>query len=121
MNALNNGEVVAVTPNDVRFIFNARRSPRLWQPFGSVPRNYLRSIPINQLNLGLFRAPECSRMSGFSSVPALQCAKQPQAGFGITRNTQVPDIQLENAGFSFGTRPKSNSTTRCSIRASLVF
>lgn len=102
-NELNNGNVVSVTPNDVRFIFNGPGAARVFgNPFGTVPRNYLRSIPINQLNLGLFKSTRVFENVRVQFRAELYNAlNHPQAGFGITRNTQVPDIQIEDAGFTF--------------------
>jgi len=103
-NALNTtGAVVPVTKNDVRFILNGPGAARIFgNPFGDMPRNYGRSIPINQLNLGLFKTTKIRENIRLQFRAELYNAlNHPQAGFGVTRNSQVPDIVLEDAGFTF--------------------
>jgi outer membrane receptor protein involved in Fe transport len=103
-NALNTtGDVTPVTKDQVRFIINGPGAARIFNnPFGDMPRNYGRSIPIDQLNLGIFKTTKIreniSLQFRFEMYNALN---HPQAGFGVTRNSQNPDIILEDAGFTF--------------------
>ena len=98
------GNIVPVTRNQVRFILNGPGAARIFgNPFGDMPRNYARSIPINQLNLGIFKTTKVWENVRIQFRAELYNAlNHPQAGFGITRNTQVPDILLEDTGFTFG-------------------
>jgi hypothetical protein len=102
-NALNNGNIVPVSRNDVRFIINGPGAARIFgTPFGNVPRNYLRTPAIDQLNLGLFKTTRIAERVKLQFRAELYNAlNHPQAGFGVTRQTQLPDIQLEDAGFTF--------------------
>ncbi|HMJ26879.1 MAG TPA: hypothetical protein VK475_13670, partial [Pyrinomonadaceae bacterium] len=103
-NALNTtGDVVTVTKDQVRFILNGPGAARIFgNPFGDMPRNYGRSIPINQLNLGLFKTTKIRENIRLQIRAELYNAlNHPQAGFGVTRSGQAPDILLEDAGFTF--------------------
>ena len=104
-NALNTtGAVVPVNKTDVRFILNGPGAARIFgNPFGDVPRNYARSIPINQLNLGIFKTTKIRENVRLQiRAEFYNVLNHPQAGFGVTRQAQVPDIVLEDAGFTFG-------------------
>jgi outer membrane receptor protein involved in Fe transport len=103
-NSLNTtGDVVTVTKDQVRFILNGPGAARIFgNPFGDMPRNYGRSIPINQLNLGFFKTTKIRENVRLQIRAELYNAlNHPQAGFGVTRNSQTPDILLEDAGFTF--------------------
>jgi outer membrane receptor protein involved in Fe transport len=97
------GNTVAVTKDQVRFILNGPGAARIFgNPFGDMPRNYGRSIPINQLNLGFFKTTKIRENVRLQVRAELYNAlNHPQAGFGVTRNGQAPDILLEDAGFTF--------------------
>jgi hypothetical protein len=52
----NKANIVPVTPNDVRFIINARTAQAVFgTPFGNVPRNALRDAPQNVVNASVFK------------------------------------------------------------------
>src|SRR3712207_3736098 len=57
LTALNaTGEVLPVTLNDVKYVFNGPGAARIFgTPFGSAGRNIERGPILNQLNLGLFK------------------------------------------------------------------
>ncbi|HLJ26974.1 MAG TPA: TonB-dependent receptor [Candidatus Angelobacter sp.] len=56
LNALNNGNVVTVTNNDVRFIMNTGTAQTVFgTPFGNVPRNSLRDAISNIANVSVFK------------------------------------------------------------------
>jgi outer membrane receptor protein involved in Fe transport len=104
-NALNTtGAVVPVNKTDVRFILNGPGAARIFgNPFGDMPRNYARSIPINQMNLGIFKTTKIRENVRLQiRAEFYNVLNHPQAGFGVTRQAQVPDIVLEDAGFTFG-------------------
>jgi len=98
------GNVVPVTRDQVRYILNGPGAARIFgNPFGDMPRNTARSIPINQLNLGFFKNTKLWENVTIQFRAELYNAlNHPQAGFGITRQAQNPDIILEDAGFTFG-------------------
>jgi hypothetical protein len=98
------GNVVPVTRDQVRYILNGPGAARIFgNPFGDMPRNTARSIPINQLNLGFFKTTKIRENVNIQFRAELYNAlNHPQAGFGITRQAQNPDIILEDAGFTFG-------------------
>ena len=104
LNELNTtGNEVAVTPNDVRFIFNGPGAARVFlNPFGNTPRNYLRAPAIDQLNLGFFKTTKIGEKVRLQFRAELYNAlNHPQAGFGVTRQSQLPDINIEDAGLTF--------------------
>jgi hypothetical protein len=114
LNELNNGNVVPVTTNDVRFIFNGPGAARVFgTPFGNVPRNYLRSIPIDQINLGLFKNTKIGENINLQfRAEFFNVLNHPQAGFGITRQVQLPDVNVDNAGISFADNTQIEKSRR---------
>jgi hypothetical protein len=104
LNELNNsGTPVTVTSNQVRYIYNGPGAARAFgNPFGDVPRNYLRGPAINQLNLGFFKTTRIMENIRLQFRAELYNAlNHPQPGFGVTRASSVPDFQVENAGVFF--------------------
>lgn len=108
------GAIVPVTKNDVRFILNGPGAARIFgNPFGDMPRNYARAIPINQLNLGIFKTTKIFENVRLQFRAELYNAlNHPQAGFGVTRNSQLPDIILEDSGFTFGDKTQIEQARR---------
>jgi hypothetical protein len=87
-------------------------------PFGDMPRNTARSIPINQLNLGFFKTTKLWENVNIQFRAELYNAlNHPQAGFGITRQAQNPDIFLEDARLHVRRyHPGRTGPSRCAIR-----
>jgi hypothetical protein len=104
LNALNStGDVVSVTPNDVRFIFNGPGAARIFgTPFGTAARNSLRGPKLNQLNFGLFKNTKITetikvqfRMEMFNAL------NHPSPGYGVSvpgTGGFVPSNDVGNAG-----------------------
>ena len=104
LNDLNNGVVRAVTPNDVRFIYNGPGAARLFNsPYGNVPRYYLVGPPINQMNFGVFKNTRVfERVNIQFRAEFFNVLNHPNPGYGVTRNSSLPNILLENAGNAAG-------------------
>jgi outer membrane receptor protein involved in Fe transport len=104
LNALNStGNVVNVTPNDVRFIFNGPGAAQVFNtPFGNAARNSLRGPAINQLNAGLFKNIKVfERLTLQLRGEAFNVLNHPQPGYGVntTNSGYLPDFFVEDAGF----------------------
>jgi outer membrane receptor protein involved in Fe transport len=107
LNALNNGVIQAVTPADVRFIYNGPGAARIFgTPYGNSPRYGLAGPPINQTNIGIFKN---TRAFGETHPVIIQFRAElfnafnhPQIGFGVTRNTSLPNTSLDAAGIAGG-------------------
>ena len=100
MNDLNNGVIRSVTPNDVRFIYNGPGAARLFgSPYGNTPRYNLVGPAINQLNLGVFKNTRVFEKVNIQfRAEFFNVLNHPQPGYGVTRNSSLPNILLENAG-----------------------
>jgi outer membrane receptor protein involved in Fe transport len=86
LNALNStGDVVGVTPNDVRFIFNGPGAAQVFgTPFGDSPRNALRGPIFNQLNASLFKNIKVmERLTVQLRGEAFNVLNHPNPGFGV--------------------------------------
>jgi hypothetical protein len=104
LSALNNGELVPVSPNDVRFILNAPGSARFFNnPFGTVGRNSERGPALNHLNLGIFKNTRITenvkvqfRLEMFNAL------NHPNPGYGVAGEDEYPGdpgpALIENAG-----------------------
>jgi len=108
LNALNNGVTTAVTPNDVRFIYNGPGAAKLFgSPYGNSPRYVLSGPAINQSNIGIFKN---TRVFGESHPVIVQFRAElfnafnhPQPGFGAgIRNGSLPSASLDTAGLQTG-------------------
>lgn len=107
LNELNTtGNLVAVTPNDVRFIFNGPGAARIFgTPFGTTPRNYLQGPALNQLNLGFFKTTRILENVKIQFRAELYNAlNHPSPGYGITNSSSngftIPSLFVENASVS---------------------
>jgi hypothetical protein len=105
LNQLNStGNVVSVTPNDVRFIFNGPGSAKIFNtPFGNAARNSLRGPKLNQLNMGLFKNIKVfERLTVQLRGEAFNVLNHPNPGYGVngTNNNAgyLPDFFTEDAG-----------------------
>jgi hypothetical protein len=100
------GNTVAVSPNDVRFIFNGPGAARIFNnPFGTTPRNYLQGPALNQLNLGFFKTAKIfENVSLQFRAEVYNALNHPSPGYGITNLTNngytIPDLFVDDAGSS---------------------
>ena len=104
MNGINQGDVVAVTPNDVRFIFNGPGAARIFgKPFGDSGRNSLRGPIFNQLNMSLFKNIKImERLTLQLRGEAFNVLNHPNPGFGVAAGGSLPSINVNNAGLEGG-------------------
>jgi outer membrane receptor protein involved in Fe transport len=101
LNELNRtGNLVAVTPNDVRFIFNGPGAARRFgNPFGNVGRNSERGPALNQLNLGIFKNTKISeRVNIQFRAELFNALNHPNPGYGVAGESDLPDTFIEDAG-----------------------
>jgi outer membrane receptor protein involved in Fe transport len=100
LNALNQGSVVPVSPNDVRFIVNLPNSARIFgTPFGNSGRNVLRGPALNQLNASLFKNIKINeRLSLQLRGEAYNVLNHPNPGYGVNAAGYLPDFFVEDAG-----------------------
>ena len=101
MNEINrNGQCVATTPNDVRFIFNGPGAARIFgTPFGDSPRNYLRGPIFNQLNMSVFKNINIfENLKLQLRAEAFNVLNHPNPGFGIAAGGYLPNINVGAAG-----------------------
>jgi outer membrane receptor protein involved in Fe transport len=99
------GQVVSVTPNDVKYVFNGPGAAQLFNtPFGSVGRGIERGPIFNQLNLGLIKNIKVfERLSVQLRGEAFNVMNHPQPGIGSAvtgGTTHLPNINVNNAGIS---------------------
>jgi outer membrane receptor protein involved in Fe transport len=97
------GNLVAVTPNDVRFILNGPGAAKLFgSPFGNMPRNYLRGPAINVLNAGIFKNTNVGeRLKVQFRAELFNVLNHPSPGYGdgSLAGASVPDIFIGDASF----------------------
>jgi outer membrane receptor protein involved in Fe transport len=100
LNALNQGSVVPVSPNDVHFIVNLPNSARIFgTPFGNAGRNILRGPALNQLNASLFKNIKINeRLSLQLRGEAYNVLNHPNPGYGVNAAGYLPDFFTEDAG-----------------------
>jgi outer membrane receptor protein involved in Fe transport len=101
LNALNStGDVVSVSPNDVRFIVNTPNAARIFgTPFGNAGRNILRGPALNQLNASLFKNIKVTeRLSLQLRGEAYNVLNHPNPGYGVNTAGYLPDFFTEDAG-----------------------
>jgi hypothetical protein len=103
LNALNStGDLVPVTPNDVRFILNAPGSAaRFGNPFGNVGRNSERGPALNHLNLGIFKNTKISETVKVQfRLEMFNALNHPNPGYGVAGEDSLPDTFVDDAGVS---------------------
>ncbi|MFL6229812.1 MAG: carboxypeptidase regulatory-like domain-containing protein [Pyrinomonadaceae bacterium] len=101
LTALNaTGDIVPVTTNDVKYIFNGPGAARLFgTPFGSSPRNAERGPIFNQLNMSLFKNIKVfERLTVQLRGEAFNVLNHPNPGFGVERGGYLPAININAAG-----------------------
>ncbi|HET9529289.1 MAG TPA: TonB-dependent receptor [Blastocatellia bacterium] len=101
-NEFNRGNLVTVSPNDVRYIFNGPGAAvRFGTPFGNVPRNYEKGPRLNQLNLGIFKNTRINeRVTVQFRTELFNALNHPNPGYGLLGAEAVtfPDNFVEDAG-----------------------
>ncbi len=99
-NALNNGNVVPVTLNDVRFVFNGPGAAvRFGTPFGNVPRNSEMGPALNILNIGIFKNVKVTEKTRVQIRGELfNALNHPNPGFGVAGEGTFPDQFIDDAG-----------------------
>jgi outer membrane receptor protein involved in Fe transport len=101
LNELNStGNAVAVSPNDVRFIFNGPgAAARFGNPFGNVGRNSERGPALNQLNLGIFKNTNITeRVKVQFRAELFNALNHPNPGYGVAVQSSLPDTFVDDAG-----------------------
>ena len=100
LNQLNQGNVVAVNPSDVHFVFNGPGAARIFgSPFGSSGRNTLRGPAFNQLNMSVFKNIKVfENLTLQLSGEAFNVLNHPNPGFGVERGNYLPNKDVGNAG-----------------------
>jgi hypothetical protein len=101
LNELNStGNLVPVTPNDVRFIFNGPgAAQRFGNPFGNVARNSERGPALNQLNLGIFKNTKIKENVRIQFRAELfNALNHPNPGYGVAVGASLPDRWVDDAG-----------------------
>jgi len=97
------GNLVAVTPADVRFILNGPGAARLFgTPFGDVPRNYLKGPAINVLNASIFKSTKIGEKLKIQfRAEFFNVLNHPSPGYGdgSLAGASIPDIFIGDASF----------------------
>jgi hypothetical protein len=105
LNELNTtGNLVPVTPADVRFILNAPGAAKYFNnPFGTVLRNSERGPALNQLNIGIFKNTKVTEGVRIQFRAELfNALNHPNPGYGVAGEDQLPDFFIEDAGVEGG-------------------
>ncbi|HEY2866290.1 MAG TPA: hypothetical protein VGJ02_04305, partial [Pyrinomonadaceae bacterium] len=101
VNALNTtGDLVPVTPNDVRFIANGPGAAKIFgTPYGSLGRNTERGPIFNQLNFSVFKNINVvERVKVQLRAEMFNALNHPNPGFGVAAGGTLPVTALFNAG-----------------------
>lgn len=100
LNELNNGRIVEVSKDQVRYIFNGPGAARLFgNPYGDVARNTEKGPRIHQVNAGIFkntRINERVRIQFRTEIFNLFNHNNP--GVGLNSVGAVPSLAIESAG-----------------------
>ncbi len=95
------GAVVAVTPNDVKYVVNGPGAAQVFgTPFGSAGRNIERGPIFNQLNLGVFKNIKLKeRLTLQLRAEFFNALNHPTAGVGnVVGGGYLPAINVTDAG-----------------------
>ncbi len=112
---VNNAPVLtAVTPNDVRFIYNGPGAAVVFgTPFGNFPRNSVFGPTLNQMNFGLFKTTRINEKWRIQlRAEAYNVLNRPNSGFGVAAGASLPDIVTENAGILFADKGEAALSSR---------
>ncbi|MCA1592259.1 MAG: carboxypeptidase regulatory-like domain-containing protein [Acidobacteria bacterium] len=104
LNELNTtGNLVPVTPNDVRLIFNGPGAAlKFGTPYGTVGRNSERGPALNQMNIGFFKNTNITeRVKVQFRAELFNALNHPNPGYGVAFGSTLPDTVVEDAG-AFG-------------------
>ena len=104
LNQLNQGNLVPVTADQVRFIYNGPGAAKLFgNPFGNVARNSERGPALNQLNIGIFKTTNLTeRVKIQFRTELFNALNHPNPGYGVAFSNSLPDQFLEDAGDNKG-------------------
>src|SRR4029453_4554275 len=105
LNELNTtGNLVPVTPNDVRFIFNGPGAAvKFGTPYGTVLRNSERGPALNQVNLGFFKNTKVTESVKIQFRAELfNALNHPNPGYGVVFSNTIPDTAVADAGVEGG-------------------
>jgi outer membrane receptor protein involved in Fe transport len=115
LNALrrNQGNV-AVTPNDVRYIYNGPGAAlRFGNPFGNVARNSAAGPILNQLNIGVFKTTRVrENLRVQFRAEFFNFLNTPNPGYGVAAGASLPDFFVDNAGRTFADEGEINLSSR---------
>jgi hypothetical protein len=103
MNSINStGTLVAVTPNDVRYIINGPGAAKIFgTPFGTAARNTEVGPIFNQFNLSVFKNIKIwERVKIQFRAEAFNAFNHPNPGYGVASGSSFGTISLTQAGFS---------------------
>jgi outer membrane receptor protein involved in Fe transport len=98
------GNLVPVTANDVRFIFNGPGAARQFgTPFGTVLRNSERGPALNQLNIGIFKTTRIrENLKVQFRTELFNALNHPNPGYGVAFENDLPDTFIEDAANAGG-------------------
>ncbi len=104
VNALNKGQIVAVSRDDVRYILNGPGAAQVFNtPYGTATRGEEKGPKLNNLNLGVFkniRFTESLRLQ--FRLEAFNALNHPNPGVGVVAAGRVPAVNVLSAGQSDG-------------------
>jgi hypothetical protein len=114
-NELISGNVIGVSQNDVRYIFNGPGAARIFgTPFGNAPRNFERGPKLNNLNFAIFKTTNISeRIKMQIRFEAYNFLNHPNWSLGVSEGAASPgSIYLYEAGSRFARNDEANLSSR---------
>jgi len=103
MAALNQGKIVVVSKDQVRYIVNGPGAAQVFgTPFGNVPRNIETGPLLNNVNLGIYKNFKVrENVTIRLSLDAFNAFNHPNPSVGFFAGGSTPDSEVEDAGSSF--------------------